>query len=150
MLVIATEGAETEQRYFRGLKERWHSPRIHVELVARADAGRSSPEQVFESLMQFAREWKLRDGDQLWLVIDRDRWRPTTLASVARKCEQRQFRLAVSNPCFELWLLIHFEDIPNRSAERQRALFENKRGLLKREVSARHRTTPISSTITFI
>jgi hypothetical protein len=136
LIVIASEGVVTEPSYFNGLKARWRSPRIQVEVLARINAGESSPERVLEALRAFARSYKLRDGDQLWLVIDRDSWKLRSIASVARECERLRYKLAVSNPCFELWLLLHFEDVPNRTAERRQELFENESSLLKRETAA--------------
>jgi hypothetical protein len=139
LFVIASEGAVTEPKYFNGIKERWHNPRIHLEIVGRDDPGLSSPEHVLRTLDRFASEYKLRDGDQLWLVIDRDSqsWKPRTMARIARRCEQKRYFLAVSNPCFELWLLLHFEDVPAQSPARRQELLENADGLLKFEV-ARH------------
>jgi len=49
---------------------------------------------------------------EIWIVIDRDNWRPVDLdmlVSWARKDPTRRF-LALSNPNFEYWLLLHFED----------------------------------------
>ena len=136
LFVIASEGVVTEPDYFNGLKARWQSPRIHVEVLTRPEAGESSPERVLTILRGFARSYSLRDGDQLWLVIDRDSWMPRTLANVARECERKDYHLAISNPCFELWLLLHFEDVPNQRTERRQELFENHNGLLKREVAS--------------
>jgi hypothetical protein len=31
LFVIATEGYVSEPKYFNGLKERWHNPRIHID-----------------------------------------------------------------------------------------------------------------------
>jgi hypothetical protein len=137
LFVIASEGAVTEPRYFNGLKERWHNPRIHIEVLTRDDPTLSSPEQVLKTLDGFAREYALRDGDQLWLVMDRDlrSWKPRTMAGVARECERKTYHLAVSNPCFELWLLLHFEDVPSQGDARRSELFENADDLLKSEVA---------------
>ena len=123
LFVIASEGVVTEPDYFNGLKVRWQSPRIHVEVLTRSEVEQSSPEHVLRTLNEFARSYRFRAGDQLWLVIDRDSWKPRTIASVARECENRNYKLAVSNPCFELWLLLHFEDVPNQSPERRQELF---------------------------
>ena len=30
-----------------------------------------------------------------------------------RQCRQKGIEVAISNPCFELWLLLHFADFPN-------------------------------------
>jgi hypothetical protein len=139
LFVIASEGAVTEPRYFNGLKERWHNPRIHVEVLIREQPGLSSPQQVLKALDRFKDDYQLRDGDQLWVVIDRDSqsWKPRAMASAARECEQKEYFLAVSNPCFEIWLLLHFEDVPKQSDMRKRKLIENANSLLKTEV-ARH------------
>jgi len=137
LFVIASEGAVTEPFYFEALKKRWHTSRIHIEILIRSDPSRSSPDDVLKSLDEFAYEYSFRDGDQLWLVCDRDprNWKPRTMSSVARLCNQKGYFLAVSNPCFELWLLLHFEDVPNQPEERLNTLFENANGLLKKEVA---------------
>jgi len=137
LFVIASEGAVTEPRYFNGLKERWHSPRVHVEVLRRVDPTQSSPEKVLSDLDEFARRFSLREGDQLWLVIDRDpqSWKQRTVAKVARECVKKKYFLALSDPCFELWLLLHFEDVPNQSPLRKDQLRANAADLLKSEVS---------------
>lgn len=61
LVVIAAEGQKTEKVYFDDLAYTFHNPRIHVE--------------VLERLNSFRRQYKLRpDYDQLWLVLDVDRW----------------------------------------------------------------------------
>jgi hypothetical protein len=47
----------------------------------------------------------------LWLVSDVDRWGDKKLSDVCSQARQRGYNLAISNPCFEVWLTIHFEDI---------------------------------------
>ena len=128
LFVIASEGVVTEPRSFNGIKERWHNPRIYVEILERDDPGHSSPEQVLKALSRFAEEYRLRDGDQLWLVIDRDSqsWKPRMMASIARECQRKTYHLAVSNPCFEIWLLLHFEDVNKQGTARIRELTENR------------------------
>jgi hypothetical protein len=142
LFVIASEGAVTEPKYFNDLKERWHNPRIHIEVVVRDNPGLSSPEHVLGELDRFRREYHLHEGDQLWLVMDRDpqSWTNETLRVVARECQRRRYSLAVSNPCFEIWLLLHFEDVPNQGAARRQELIRNAKRLLKSEV-ARHCST---------
>jgi RloB-like protein len=137
LFVIASEGAVTEPRYFNGLKARWHNPRIQIEILTRDDPTLSSPEHVLKTLDHFASEYRLREGDQLWLLIDRDShsWKPRTMATVGKECERKAYHLAVSHPCFELWLLLHFEDVPNGSPARIQELTENKDGLLKSAVA---------------
>jgi len=56
---------------------------------------------------------------EIWIVIDRDSWHPAELdmlVSWARKDPGRRF-LALSNPNFEYWLLLHFEDAGRLNAK---------------------------------
>jgi hypothetical protein len=141
LVVIACEGAETEPDYFNGLKGQLHSPRLHVEVLGREDPGHSSPEHVLRMLAAFDERYRIRPGDALWLVADRDRqsWSDEMLSDVATACRQRRYLLAISNPCFELWLLLHFEDVPSQPEPRRLELHQNQDGLLKRLIAARRR-----------
>jgi hypothetical protein len=139
LFIIACEGAETEPRYFNGLKGKLHGRGVHVEVLARADPGDSAPDAVLEMLNSFARAWQLDDDDQLWLVMDRDpqSWKPKMLSTVVRECLQKGHHVAVSNPCFEVWLLVHFEDLVHAAAARRDQLLANADAFLKHEVARR-------------
>jgi hypothetical protein len=45
--------------------------------------------------------------DEVWCIVDVDDFDVPAAAAIAAR---RGIELAVSNPCFELWLLLHFED----------------------------------------
>jgi len=50
------------------------------------------------------------------------------ISSIAKCCAQnKNLRLCVSNPCFELWLLLHIEDVSLYSDENKRALSANRK-----------------------
>ena len=116
IFVIATEGTDTEPAYFRGLQEREviDRSRVHIEVIATPrEDGTSAPKHVIGRLDAFASRYRLLTGlDELWLVIDVDRWPAQQLSEVAQAAAQKRFELAVSNPCFELWLLLHVADAP--------------------------------------
>ena len=61
------------------------------------------------------------------MVIDVDRWKESELGDVAQQCEQKKYFLAVSNPCFELWLLLHLKSLADYTDDEIQALFENKK-----------------------
>lgn len=48
------------------------------------------------------------ESDQVWAIFDRDE-HPRFDEAVAL-CEQGGVRVARSNPCFELWLILHVQD----------------------------------------
>ena len=107
LFLIATEGARTEPIYF-GM---FNSPRatIHVKLLP-AKKHDSSPPQVLKRAEGFVKEKGLGKKDEVWLVMDRDQWTDEQLEGVFLGCRAPAFNLAVSNPQFEYWLLLHFED----------------------------------------
>ena len=53
LVVIASEGRETENLYFEALKEEHKSPNVHVEILRRENDD-SSPEHVLEHFPEFA------------------------------------------------------------------------------------------------
>lgn len=51
--------------------------------------------------------------DRICLIVDRDK-DSFTLEQydyVLEQCQTRNYQLCVSNPCFEFWLLMHFDDV---------------------------------------
>lgn len=111
LVVIASEGRCTESVYFTAVKEKLRAPNVHVEILSR-DSNESSPESVHSQIADFMREYNIEDDDELWLVIDRDRWEERMLSRVAQLCSQNpHLHFCMSNPCSELWLLLHLEDI---------------------------------------
>ena len=127
LVVIASEGRETENLYFEALKEEHKSPNVHVEILRRENDD-SSPEHVLEQIRKFMEEYKIEQDDQLWVVVDKDRWSAKMLSSVARYCFQnKNLRFCVSNPCFELWLLLHLDDVNSYSENEKLALAANRK-----------------------
>ena len=104
LVVIATEGEVTEKRYFEHF--RLTSSRVQIRVLETQD-GRSAPKHVFERLRQFRKDFDLGPKDLLCLVVDYDRWPDAQLAEIASKARKLDFLLAVSRPCFELWLYLH-------------------------------------------
>jgi hypothetical protein len=117
LIVIATEGQKTEKIYF----DAFQNQRLKI-LTLVTEGGRSSPEAVFDRLRIFATEYQIGADDELWIVIDRDRWSEKTLSEIAQECHSGRTRLALSNPCFEIWLAYHYlaevpAEIDSTSAE---------------------------------
>ena len=62
------------------------------------------------------------ENDQVWAVFDRDEH--PNFDNAVNHCEQHGVRVARSNPCFELWLILHERDYnqPNHRSKVQSAL----------------------------
>ena len=128
LIVIATEGTHTETKYFQDIAspKYYHNSRVHVEVLSR-DTTASSPEHVIRMLDQFKREFRLNKYDELWMVIDVDSWGDEKLSSIATQCNQKKYYLAVSNPSFELWLLLHLTSLDNYAQPQLDEFFANRK-----------------------
>ncbi|HCE2054022.1 TPA: RloB domain-containing protein [Vibrio parahaemolyticus] len=80
---------------------------------------------------------KGNDNYVAYIVIDTDHHFTGThtreTANVLQQCRQKGIKVALTNPCFEVWLMCHFEDLTLRSAE-------FKADLVKNDKVSRHKT----------
>lgn len=90
LIVIASEGKDTERIYFKALAKEYTNPRVHVHILERSEAeqNNSSPEHVLKQLNDYKEQYALEADDELWLVIDKDRWTEAMLSRVATECAQ--------------------------------------------------------------
>lgn len=100
--VVATEGQETEPQYF----SMFNSKHSTVKVVLLRNKRKTSPGQVLDRL----KKADISQKDHAWLVIDRDTWEEVELNQVFNDCKAKGYKMALSNPMFEYWLLLHFED----------------------------------------
>jgi len=104
--VIATEGSKTEREYFSHIIKPFS---CYADFAGKKD--HSAPEQVLASMEDLLEKKKLNDSDQAWLVVDRDDWQPDQLNKLQTWAQGGKNRfVAVSNPKFEYWLLLHFDN----------------------------------------
>jgi hypothetical protein len=66
-------------------------------------------------LLEAKKEYRFKDTDEFWLIIDRDDWEEIhnhNFDELVEDCKkENNFFLAMSNPCFEIWLILHLKDI---------------------------------------
>lgn len=105
-IAIATEGIKTEPDYFTYLQRKYRETIIYV--ISR-DHSRSEPMQVLDDLIEYkGQKSGLRNKAKAhWIVIDIDGRSPEVIRRVTAKAAQNDILVADSNPCFELWLLLH-------------------------------------------
>lgn len=119
LFIIACEGENTERLYFKS----WFTRLLETrQLSARscviASHSHTNPSGVLKDLLAFQDGGlTFKDFEHRWIIIDRDAERTNggghTLADFNTALQQaRQKRpkvsVAWSNPCFELWYLLHF------------------------------------------
>lgn len=58
--------------------------------------------------------------DNVCIIVDRDRqsFKETQYESVVKTCTDEGFQLYITNPCFEFWLLMHFDEVHNLDMEK--------------------------------
>lgn len=107
---VFTEGSKTEPGYIK----HWH--RLHRDRVqVLVWDGLGAPIQVVERAVETkkretreARRGRGSASDEYWCVIDVDRHPHVDRA--VEKAQANSVAIAVSNPCIELWFVLHFQD----------------------------------------
>ena len=106
--MLAVEGRVTEPQYFSMFQARQATIRLEV-----LKDTKTSALQILERMKEYIKNNPLQDGDQAWLVLDKDNSLDTDLDLLhawTQGGNDGQRGMALSNPCFEYWLLLHFED----------------------------------------
>jgi hypothetical protein len=105
LFVIVAEG-EREEKYFTYFNQ--INSRIRVLIVPKV--GQASAPKHFIARLKEAEGsgiYSAQENDPVWFVCDVDRW-PEQIHELQTDCRQHStWDLAVSNPCFEVWLHYH-------------------------------------------
>jgi hypothetical protein len=105
--VLATEGVVTEPSYFTLLKQ--YSAFI-IEFAS-TTSDKSAPRHVLDKMKKYLKQKPLLRDDEAWLVTDKDEWTEAQLNDLHLwQRSDNRYGFALSNPCFEYWLLLHFEE----------------------------------------
>ena len=106
-VVIVTEGALTEPQYLNSFND-IHTDKS-IKLVIRPAKG--DPRRVVDWAVK-EKESLLGDSlaaqDTVWAVFDRDAH--PRFAEAVDRAKANGIRLAISNPCFEIWGVFHYRD----------------------------------------
>lgn len=127
-LLVFCEGDRTEPEYLNALRR---EPAVRevaaVDIRVYPGAGGCAPLTLVEMAIAERKRTDDEEGeiDEFWCVFDVE-WpknHPHLRQAVA-KARDHQIEVAISNPCFELWLILHFQDhtafLDTAAAERKR------------------------------
>lgn len=109
-ILVFVEGKRTEETYVVF----WHRicrAKVNVRIDRRRGAPRQLVDWAAEAKARDAREARRGQGrplDEVWCFFDVDQH--PKLDEVRVKAEANGIHLAISNPCLELWFVLHFED----------------------------------------
>jgi hypothetical protein len=106
LFVISVEGNKTEPQYFNFFNSQPPIIRINCLKVKH-----SSPKHVLNRMKEYLKKEALKSSDEAWLVVDKDQWTDKQLSQLhVWSKRSANYGFALSNPKFEYWLLLHFED----------------------------------------
>lgn len=112
LIVIATEGHKTEKQYFKIFE----NIRVQVVVIPSND-NRSAPEYILDRLNNYSEAYQIGKNDEFWLMVDTDRWGDKKLSEMSQEAFKKNYFLAISNPCFEVWLYLHLGSISTNFTE---------------------------------
>lgn len=104
---VSAEG-QTEKDYLR--MDVFKNAPVAVKFPKDIHPDRRNPAAVLKRFQKAMRTEDFRKGDEAWIVVDVDTWRKDEFAELLSWTESDpRHHLAVSNPKFELFLVMHFE-----------------------------------------
>lgn len=112
-ILIICEGSQTEPTYFEGLRARLQARTVEIRIDGDGGVPKSLVERAVKELKSSRRAARgARDQnllyDEIWCLFDVDEH--PNIEDAKQQAKAHGIRLAVSNPCFELWLLLHFRE----------------------------------------
>lgn len=112
-LVVFCEGERTEPEYLQALKRK-PSVRDVAAVDIRVEAGHGGAPLTLVAMAADACSKAISEEaeiDEFWCVFDVE-WpvNHPNLKEAIEQADHNEIRIAVSNPCFELWLILHFQD----------------------------------------
>jgi hypothetical protein len=115
LFAIVSEGSKTEPHYFDLFK--LISDRIKVDLIEEEISeaemlekhdDKSAPRWVLDRAIKYIIKYGLTDEDELWFIMDIDKWSEEQIRIIAEYCDKyKNWNIALSNPCFEVWIYFH-------------------------------------------
>ena len=112
-ILILCEGEVTEYQYFDAFRREERNRLVDVEIDNKGGVPKTLVERAAKRKRDSEEDARReRDEnlkyDQVWCVFDVDEH--PKLPDARQQARDNDIYLAVSNPCFELWLLLHFRD----------------------------------------
>ncbi|ANQ50849.2 RloB family protein [Flammeovirga yaeyamensis] len=111
-VLILCEGAKTEPNYFNSLKQDASKKRYltAVDVEVYQPKSHSPLGLVREAIIKKKRALtKGNPYETIWLVFDRDYHKH--IEEVILMAGENDIRVIISNICFEIWFLLHYEDL---------------------------------------
>ncbi len=87
--------------------------RVHIQVVPSV-GGRCAAGDVLKRLLEYSRQFGPEEDDELWMLLDTDHYTKAShvrsFVATIKRAQKKNINIALSKPCFELWLLLHHEN----------------------------------------
>ncbi len=124
-ILISCEGEETEYRYFQDIRK---SLRMEPNKIIVLEPEASDPLSIVRQVLDERTYWKQEktwdENDMAWAVFDGDEHIANNINNWREALQPAQgndIHLAISNPSFEYWYLLHYQN-QNSSLTRQQTM----------------------------
>jgi len=118
IFLLSLEGRVSEPEYFNTLKQLPSLSEMNIKIECLKKGNKSAPKHLLKKMEFALNKHKLGRKDEAWIILDRDSWEEEHINDIYQwTLKQTKYKrgLALSNPNFEYWLLLHFEDGKNIS-----------------------------------
>ena len=107
VVYLICEGSETEIRYFKKFRSR----ECNIDIVPIPSQYKSADKLVNKAQATIGHSPYYPDeGDMVWCVFDRDDNTNAMLSKARQTAIKEGYQIAFSNPSFEVWFLLHFNN----------------------------------------
>ena len=115
VLHIYCEGEKTEPNYLNGYINRYFPSNRRLKVIKIEATKKNTPKQLVEEAVNAKTAAKNNglEDDTFWVVYDREskqKYADALHSMTYEKAQKNQVSIALSNVCFEAWLLLHFQD----------------------------------------
>lgn len=109
---VLTEGEVTEPKYIDVLRSRYRG--VSIEIIKKG----SPPKVLVDKARRYQSSNDKRNPsfDEIWCIFDVDEH--PNIDQAIHEARDSGINIAISNPCFELWLVLHYQN-QNRYIDRQ-------------------------------
>jgi len=108
LYVIATEGYRTEPQYFDYFNPEPSTGHFRFEILKHRH--KNNPNDLLDRLLDFRKKKNPGNRAEYWMVFDKDDWSNEQLDDSCMRANKNNVHVALSNPCFELWLYLHLRN----------------------------------------
>lgn len=130
--IIFTEDAMSEKLYF----ESFQTKKLKINVV---EDQKSKMENIFRAIKHCEKNKAFDEGIHIWCVFDRDfNGNPDELNldeisfdESPHTAKRNNIKVAWSNDCFELWVLLHYEDVDEKEPLLRNENYERLTEILK-------------------